>query len=250
MTLPGVRVAYDASASDWLSGPVQVYSRLAEALVRRSPVPLAGSSVLDVGAGTGVAGRVARAAGARRVVAADVAVEMLRLGDRSSTPVVADARALPFADSSFDLIVAACSLSHVPDPVRALREMKRVAPTVLISAFRSGWTHPAKAVVDDVLAQFGYRVPAWYLALKREVEPAVDDVTSLTRLVTDAGYREPMLDVVEVTTGLRTPAQLAEWRMGMAHLAPFVAGLAPETRAAALVDPPPLVISLVVLAAG
>jgi len=45
-----------------------VYARLAGALVAGPPVSLAGALVLDLGAGTGLAGRAALAAGARQVV--------------------------------------------------------------------------------------------------------------------------------------------------------------------------------------
>lgn len=40
--------------------------------------------------------------------------------------VNADAQALPFADASFDRVMANHMLYHVPDKVRALREMRRV----------------------------------------------------------------------------------------------------------------------------
>jgi ubiquinone/menaquinone biosynthesis C-methylase UbiE len=37
-----------------------------------------------------------------------------------------DARALPFADASLDLVVTSYSLHHIPDPERVIREMARV----------------------------------------------------------------------------------------------------------------------------
>lgn len=37
-----------------------------------------------------------------------------------------DARALAFADASFDTIAAVCTFCSVPDPVRGLRELRRV----------------------------------------------------------------------------------------------------------------------------
>jgi SAM-dependent methyltransferase len=50
--------------------------------------------------------------------------------------VKADARALPFADGTFDLVVAASVLEHIPDFWRAVTEMQRVlgdGGTLLVS---------------------------------------------------------------------------------------------------------------------
>src|SRR5205085_6330443 len=94
------------------TGPGSMYEPLARSLVAAAPVPLAGSLVLDLGAGTGVAGRAALAIGARRVVGADLSEGMLRHG-RGETPVLADAVALPFRDCRFDAVPAACCLKHL-----------------------------------------------------------------------------------------------------------------------------------------
>jgi SAM-dependent methyltransferase len=247
--------AYDRSAGAWASGPEQVYTRLAETLVDAAPVPMHSARVLDLGAGTGVASRAASAAGAAQVVAVDNAIGMLRRSG-SMRPVLADACALPFSADSFDLVVAALSLGHVADPIRALKETRRVGGALLVSAFEADWIHPAKAAVDVALAPFGFRPPPWYLALKRDTEPQVDDPANLWALVRSAGYRHVSACTVQVAVGLDTPAQLAAWRLGMAHVAPFMQSLPASARAAAqhavestLVGAPPLVIPLVVLAA-
>ena len=247
--------AYDRSADAWASGPEQVYARLAQRLVDAAPVPLPGARVLDLGAGTGVAGRAALAAGAGVVVALDNAAGMLRRGG-SMQSVLADACALPFTTDSFDLVVAAISLGHVSDPVRALRETRRVSGGLLVSAFNTDWTHPAKAAVDQALVPFGFRPPPWYVVLKRDSEPQVDDPDHLGALATAAGYRDVSVRIMQVAVGLNTPAQLARWRLGMAHVAPFVQSLPSAQRAAvqravesALVGAPPLVIPMVALAA-
>jgi ubiquinone/menaquinone biosynthesis C-methylase UbiE len=256
MTSLDMRSAYDRSAEAWRAGPEQVYARLAQTLVDAAPVPLADARVLDVGAGTGVASRASLAGGAALVVAVDIAVGMLRRGGASIWPVVADARALPFTAHSFDLVVAAFSLGHVADPVRVLRETRRVGGALLVSAFAPDWTHPAKAAVDDALAQFGFRPPLWYVTLKHDLEPRVDDPASLSERAMAAGYLNVSVHTVPVASGLETPAQLAGWRLGMAHVAPFLQTLAPSERAAArraaesaLAGAPPLVVQMVVLAA-
>ena len=209
-----MQVAYDRSADAWTAGPEQVYARLAQTLVDAAPRPLGGTRVLDLGAGTGVASRAALAAGAALVVAVDNAVGMLARGG-SIRPVLADACALPFAAGSFDLVVAAISLGHVTDPVRALRETRRVGGALLVSAFEAGWTHPAKDAVDEALAPFGFRPPPWYLRLKRDIEPAVDDPANLAAMATTAGYRDVSVRTVPVATGLHTPCTAR--RMAAGH---------------------------------
>lgn len=71
MTSADIRVAYDLSADAWTGGPERLYAKLAEALLAAAPVGLPGGRVLDVGAGTGVASRAARMAGAAHVIGAE-----------------------------------------------------------------------------------------------------------------------------------------------------------------------------------
>ncbi|MEO5874502.1 MAG: methyltransferase domain-containing protein [Streptosporangiaceae bacterium] len=95
---------------------------------------LTGDSVLlDVGCGPGtISVDLARRVGA--VVAFDSAGDVLAEGRRLAadegvanvTFEVADVYAMPYADGSFDIVHAHQVLQHVPDPVRALREMRRV----------------------------------------------------------------------------------------------------------------------------
>ena len=226
-----IAAAYGASATAWARGPDAMYRRLADAMLARSPVPPAGARVLDLGAGAGACTRAALAAGAGSVVATDLSAAMVRALTPAQVPrVAADAAALSFADGAFDLVTAACVLGHLPDPVRALREAGRVAPALVASAFLIGWTHPAKSAVDDAMRAFGYAPPTWYARMKSTTEPLVDDPDRLRGLAIAAGWAEPVVDVVHVRSGLRTPGELAAWRLGMAHLAPFLASLAPGDR--------------------
>ena len=223
--IAGLRAGYDAAASAWADGPGPVYARLAGALVAAAPVPLAGRRVLDLGAGAGVAGQAALAAGAGQVVGADLSVAMLRRGCAAqdpvaARPVAADAAALPFRDHSFDLVLAAFCFNHLVHLAAGLSEARRVGGALAASMFAPGWTHPAKDAVDDTLRSFGYQPPAWHSALSpgsRASDPA-----ELAEGAAAAGFTQVQVRTIVVPTGLTTPAELVSWRLGMAHVAPFV----------------------------
>ena len=226
-----LREAYDSAAPAWTDGAERVYQPLAEALVGQ--VRVAGRRVLDLGAGTGVTGRAALAAGARGVVAADVAVGMLRRCGPSQHPVAADAVRLPFRDRSFDVVLAAFCLGHLPSLAAGLREARRVSAAIAASSFAPGWTSPVKEAVETALRPFGYLPPAWYLRFKQETEPAAGDPEVLAAQLAAAGFGEVRIRPVTVRTGLSSPAELAAWRLGMAHVAPYISSL-PEGDAAAV----------------
>ncbi len=224
---------YDAGAEAWASAPARVYAQFAAAMLEHSPVAVSGTDVLDVGAGTAVACDAALARGARRAVASDISIEMLRHRAPALSAVVADGGRLPFADASFDLVLSAFSLTHLPDPAAALTDWRRVAPAALVSTFAPGPSHPAKVAVDEVMTAFGFVSPAWYERLKSELEPQVEDTASLTSMVRSAGFGEVSVAVHTVDPGLRTPAEIVDWRLGMAQMAEFAAGLSPDRRAEA-----------------
>lgn len=225
---------YDAAAAAWSRGAASVYARFAVAMMEHTPVPLAGAQVLDVGAGTGVACDAALALGARRAVASDLSVEMLQQRTSPVPAVAADAATLPFGTDTFDLVMSAFSLGHLPDPAAALTEWHRMAPAAVVSAFAPGPTHPAKAAVDLVMAGFGFEPAPWYERLKHEREPQVEDPALLTALAEIAGYRHIDVTQLTVDAGLHTPEEIVTWRTGMAQLAPFVASLPDATREEAL----------------
>jgi SAM-dependent methyltransferase len=252
----GLRAAYDTAARLWAEGPQPVYASLARALLAEAVAGLAGGRVLDLGAGTGVAGRAALAAGARSVVSADSALGMLRHCGPGLHPVAADATALPFRDGCFDLVLAAFCLGHLDRPAEGLLEARRVGATLAASSFAAGWDHPAKAAVDEVLCAFGYRPPPWYITFKRDTEPWASDPAALGRDTSAAGYADIRLATITVNTGLSRPAELAAWRLGMAHVAPFVSSLSSARRAelrraaqAAVTGAGPLVVDMLVLSA-
>ncbi len=226
------RTAYDSSADGWDAGPGQVYRELGRALAAQAGQPVAGRRVLDLGAGTGAAGAAALTLGAAQVVAADLAPGMLARCPTGLRSVAADAAALPFGDHSFDLALAAFCLGHLPDVPASLAEARRVSSALAVSSFAPGWTHPAKRAVDGVLTDLGYQAPDWYLTFKQQTEPRSQDPAWLRAQLMAAGFTDVAVRTVGVSTGVATPARLAAWRLGMAHIAPFVAALPAGLRVA------------------
>jgi ubiquinone/menaquinone biosynthesis C-methylase UbiE len=93
----------------------------------------AGEVILDIGGGTGRnAGSLT--AGGAEIVICDRSLEMLRQASAKGLPcVLADVRQLPFADQSFDRVVAVDAFHHFVSPTAAeaqplaANEMLRVA---------------------------------------------------------------------------------------------------------------------------
>jgi SAM-dependent methyltransferase len=78
-------------------------------------------SVLDLGCGVG---HSYTELAPRRTVGVDVEASVLAGQDRETH--VADMRSLPFANATFASVLSVQSIEHVPDPGRAMAEVKRV----------------------------------------------------------------------------------------------------------------------------
>ncbi len=88
--------------------------------------------VLEVGCGEGVvlatlAARLPPGTRFDGLELDETALEQARVRCAAATLVRGDACELPFGDQSFDLVVCLEVLEHLPEPARALRELRRVA---------------------------------------------------------------------------------------------------------------------------
>ena len=126
-----VREGY-AEWSNQYDGEPNPLITLEETLVLELIGDVAGLDVLDVACGTGRYAIPLAQAGAR-VTGIDLSEEMLDVARRKAAGGglsldlrVADVRALPFPDGSFDLAICALALCHLPDLSPAARELARV----------------------------------------------------------------------------------------------------------------------------
>jgi SAM-dependent methyltransferase len=235
----GAAAAYSTTAGAWQRGPGRIYDRLADVVVGSSPVPVAGARALDLGAGTGAASRAVLAAGACAVVAVDAAVGMLAQ-DASARPpaVVADALGLPFPAATFDVTVAAFSLTHLGDPSAGLREAARVTRAggaVIASAYADDDVHPVKIAVEDALRARGWKPEPWYEVMRTTGAPKLATAEACRTAAVDAGLHDAEVVAVRVPFAELGAPELVGWRMGLAQHAPFVAALPTDADRAAVV---------------
>lgn len=129
--------------------------------LRRRVIAEARGAVLEIGAGTGV--NFPNYREGARVFALDESREMLATARKRpcracATVTQADAQSLPFASQTFQTVVGTLVFCSIPDPARALAEIRRVLEPggrLLLLEHTRGH-HPLAAALTDLLH------PAWY----------------------------------------------------------------------------------------
>jgi SAM-dependent methyltransferase len=182
------RAAARFSAHDFL------FREIGERLVERlDDVNRRFARVLDVGCRTGlVGGLLAGRAGIERVVAMDVAAEMVAQAGRPA--VVGDEELLPFADASFDLVVSNLALHWTNDLPGALAQLRRALRPdgLLLAALFGGETlrELRASLIDAELGETG--------GVRPRVSP-VADVRDAGMLLQRAGFELPVVDADTLT---------------------------------------------------
>ena len=184
-----------------------ITNRLIEPLLDAAGVG-AGVRVLDVATGPGYAASAAIDRGAT-AVGVDVSGEMLALARRRDPRLdlrPGDAEALPFADASFDAVVANFLILHVGRPERVARELARVL-TAGGHVALTAWDLPDRArllgIAVDAAAAGGAVAPD-DIPVGPPFFRFADDVR-FAALLTDAGLVDAGVQTITFTQPVASP---------------------------------------------
>jgi ubiquinone/menaquinone biosynthesis C-methylase UbiE len=219
---------YAGAAQRWAEGASLVYGPIASRLVASSPHPVSGRTVLDVGAGTGVASIALAAAGAQPV-AADLSHSMLAWQAENRPPaVVGDICALPIKDDGADDVVASFVLNHLVAPAAGFAELVRVTRpggAVLACVFSNASQNDARDAIDRAAQQEGWQVPAWYADLKQTAVPLLGTPAEMERTARASGLVHVVVSEHPVEVGVTEPEQLVAYRLGQANFSDWLDGV-------------------------
>ena len=202
---------WGARAQDWAAGVEQVGLPLFGAALDAARVA-GGTRLLDAGCGAGLLALLASLRGAQ-VTALDASPGLVAIA-RQRLPAAdvreGDLEALPFADGSFDAVVAVNSIFYAADMAAAMRELARVARPggrVVITA----WGPPAKCeFLAAEMPALGPLMPPPPPGASPPHPGARSEPGALAAVLRNAGLR--VVEEGEVACPFVFPSTEASWR--------------------------------------
>lgn len=215
-----------------------VLAALAAPWVRALPLP-PHAWLLELGAGTGAAAKLAQQAGARPV-ALDFSAAMLRAA-RPLPAVCGDMHALPLPEAAFDAVLAMLAFNST-DPARAFAEAFRVLrPGGWLYIQEWGTTDALSELLDDTLAAYAVEAAPPALAAERLAQQAchpwdaLETADDIAALLEATGFVAVSARVVTETIAL-TPAAFTRYKLAWPLRRTEVAALPPDARTLFLAD--------------
>jgi SAM-dependent methyltransferase len=194
----------------------RITARVAEALLDAAGVR-SGTRVLDVGCGPGVVIAAALARGALPS-GADIAPGMVAEARRRHPGVevvTADVTDLPFPDGAFGAVVGNFVLNHLPEPERAVAEIRRTLAAGGGLAL-SLWDHPERArwlgLVADALRDEGVAPPPSVADSPPSYRFA--DPREMRSLLAGAGLTPVRVDTIELVVAVADADELWDGVLG------------------------------------
>ena len=190
---------------------------------------LAPATILETAAGSGVVTeQIARVLPNAQITATDLNPGMLEIAARRPglervTFQPADAQALPFSDSSFDLVACQFGVMFYPDRIAAAREVRRVlrpGGTYIFSVWNSLDQNPVSRLLSNALAEeFPDNPPSFYA----RIPFSYYDTGRIDADLSAAGFTNIAIDTLEYRHGPLTAREAAE---GMCRGSPLAAEIA------------------------
>ena len=188
----------------------------------------AARNVVDVGTGVGnLLPHLQGAAPQARIVGVDRSLGMVALAPHGWPLVVADAVALPLATGAYDVAVLAFMLFHLPDPIAALREVRRVlrgGGTIGLSTWGVKSSFRPDEIWDEELDAYGAPLDP-----PLSGRGLTDTAAKVSGLLEEAGFHGPVVQA-EPWHRPMTVDQIVALRSTLGAPGRRLAALAAETR--------------------
>lgn len=165
-----------------------------------------GAAWVDVGCGTGaLTETILQLAQPSQVEGIDLSADFVayttsRIIDERASFRVADARKLPQKDGSADAVVSAIALNFVPEPARAVAEMRRVAvpDTGIVAAYV--WDYAGRMELMRHFWDAAVELDPDARSLDEGIRFPICNAQSLTELFTSAGLQDVDVRAIDVLT--------------------------------------------------
>jgi ubiquinone/menaquinone biosynthesis C-methylase UbiE len=219
---------YNAAAEFFDSPALSFWERFGQATVDRLDLT-AGESVLDVCAGTGASAIPAavRVGPAGKVVAVDLAENLLALADQKARRIglsnletrLGDVDALDFPPEYFDAVVIVFGIFFLPDMTSAAARLWRLVKPggrLAVTTWGPGLFEPASSLFWDAVNQIRPD-------LTRAYNPwdSLTDPDAVRKLLLDAGTTEIRVEPVSCTHPLGSPSDFWTMVLGSGYRATY-----------------------------